>query len=69
MYLSHTTIDGERWDTIAHRYYGNVSQMAQLIAANPHIPITETLTGGQVLAIPIIDEEIQQLSELPSWKL
>lgn len=36
--LIYTTRDGDRWDTIAHKHYGNVLMISGLIAANPHLP-------------------------------
>lgn len=33
--ILYTTIDGDRWDLIAWRYYRDVSQTAALIEANP----------------------------------
>lgn len=66
--LSHITKDGERWDAIAHRYYGDVTKMALLIQENPNVPITEVLTGGQTLVIPIIDSAAAEYKDLPPWK-
>jgi phage tail protein X len=68
MHLNHITTDGERWDSLAHKYYGDVTEMARLIAANPHIPIVETLPGGLTVAIPIIDAANDIDSDLPAWK-
>lgn len=68
MHLEHITTDGDRWDSIAHKYYADVSQMARLIAANPHIPITETLQGGLILSIPIIEAANEIETDLPAWK-
>lgn len=66
-YLSHTTLEGQRWDWIAFKYYGDVSKMGLLIEENPHIPITPTLPSGLKLRIPVIEQSIDT-SELPPWK-
>lgn len=36
--LIYTTRDGDRWDTIAHKHYGNAFEIDRLVAANPHLP-------------------------------
>jgi len=69
MYLNHLTQDGDRWDSIAWRYYGDVKHVPLLIEANPHVPIVEVLPGGLNLAIPVIEaEDATALEELPPWK-
>lgn len=68
MYLRHITQDGDRWDLLAYRYYQDVSQMSNLITANPHVPIDDVLAGGLELAIPIIETAVENEQELPAWK-
>ncbi|MEC5207383.1 phage tail protein X [Vogesella perlucida] len=69
MYLNHLTQDGDRWDAIAWRYYGDVKHVPLLIEANPHVPVVEVLPGGLNLAIPVIEaEDATALEELPPWK-
>lgn len=68
MYLNHITTEGERWDSIAWRYYRDVSQVPRLIEANPHVAITETLGSGIQLSIPVIEEAVTSLEDLPPWK-
>ncbi|WFF39598.1 tail protein X [Moraxella nasibovis] len=64
--LKHITSDGERWDSIAHRYYGQAGMMGLLIDANPHLPITEVFTAGQTVFVPIIKQPTNK-SRLPPW--
>ncbi|EDT8749050.1 hypothetical protein QG54_003448 [Salmonella enterica subsp. enterica] len=66
LYIEHITTDGERWDQIAYRYYGDPFGYARIIMANPHIAVTPVLDAGQRLAIPVIDTE-QTAQELPPW--
>ncbi|HBC0336796.1 TPA: tail protein X [Salmonella enterica subsp. enterica serovar Napoli] len=66
LYIEHITTDGERWDQIAYRYYGDPFGYARIIMANPHIAVTPVLDAGQRLAIPVIDTE-QTSQELPPW--
>ena len=43
MYLTHITTEGERWDQLATRYYGDPLQYERIVAANPHVPLATTL--------------------------
>lgn len=66
MFLIHITTEGERWDQLANRYYGNPLQYAPIVAANPDVSLSPTLPSGLSLAIPLIEQ--QDLSqELPPW--
>lgn len=66
MYLNHITTEGERWDLLAYRYYGNALLYERIVTANPHVPLTPTLSSGLTLSIPLIEQ--QDLSEdLPPW--
>lgn len=67
MYLTHITTDGERWDQLAYKYYGDAYGFERIIAANPHVPITDTLPGGLRLAIPIIESTDDLAKDLPPW--
>ena len=67
MYLTHITTEGERWDQLAWKYYGNALEYERIVAANPQVPITATLQGGLRLSIPVI-EETQIVEDLPPWK-
>ena len=67
-YLTHTTIDSERWDQIAHKYYGDVAYVPLLIDTNFHLPMIEILPGGIDISIPIIDRPIADTSDLPPWR-
>lgn len=68
--IQHTTIEGERWDAIAHKYYGEASMMNDIIRNNPSVPLYDILPAGIVLDIPIIESnEIKAGSDqLPPWK-
>ncbi|MBK5145933.1 tail protein X [Budviciaceae bacterium BWR-B9] len=67
LYRFHITKDGERWDQLAHRYYGDSYLYPQIIAANPHVAITATFEAGLTIAIPLLD--IQPTSAgTPPWK-
>lgn len=69
--IQHTTIEGQRWDQIAHEYYGRADMMNRIIEANPGLPLYDILPGGTVVNIPIIETvEVKTDAErLPPWKL
>ena len=66
MYLTHITRDGERWDALAAKYYGNALDYERIVAANPHVPLTAIISAGQTLAIPVV-EQSDVLEDLPPW--
>ena len=66
--LIHITSQGERWDSIAWRYYGSVNEAGRIMAANPDMPLVPVLPGGLRLTIPVIDApELEETVELPPW--
>lgn len=69
MYLTHITTEGERWDQLAHHYYGDPLGYERLIAANPQVPLSPTLPAGLALSVPVIDAAPTTLAdeELPPW--
>ncbi len=68
-YLEHVTIDGDRWDLVAWRYYGDALRIEELIRVNAHVAITPTIKGGTRLVIPFLDLSKRISSDkLPPWK-
>lgn len=73
-YLPHMTRDGERWDQLAFRYYGDVAMQDSLIATNrglflDALTVPPVLPAGLTLRIPIIEREaIVAADQLPPWK-
>lgn len=68
--IQHTTIEGQRWDTIALINYGSAAMMNKIIEANPGVPRYDRLPAGIVLEIPIIarTEVFVSNDRLPPWK-
>lgn len=68
-YLQYVTSDGERWDNIAYKAYGNSGLAKQIIEANPNVSISDLLTGGIILNIPVQQEEevLTDRELLPPW--
>ena len=66
MFITHVTTEGERWDQLAWRYYGDAHRYLPIVQANPHVPITAILPSGLTLAIPIL-EPMTSAQDLPPW--
>lgn len=68
--IQHTTIEGQRWDTIALINYGSATMMNKIIEANPDVPKDDVLPAGTILDIPIIEqvEVVTDAERLPPWK-
>ena len=72
--IEHITTAGERWDSLAWRYYGDPHAYGRIIEVNPALDIGTTLQSGMVVLIPIIPlveaQQSQQLvaEDLPPWK-
>lgn len=67
--FNYTTVEGDRIDTLASKFYGGNQGIAIIADANPAVPLTATFPLGTVLVIPIIaDGEITKNTDLPPWK-
>ena len=77
----YVTLPGDRWDLISWKAYGSIGDIIMpdgttqnaigvLIRANPDIIVSDVLTEGQLLQIPIIPSSNVQTaaSLLPPWK-
>lgn len=67
--IQHLIRAGERWDSLAHRYYGNVAEMSRLIQANPQLAICEVLPQGEFLLVPIIEQQNLSNDDVPPWRV
>ncbi|WP_409176664.1 tail protein X [Brevibacillus fortis] len=63
---TYTTIQGDMWDTIAYRVFGNEYLMTELIDANPSHRNIVLFPAGVVLTIPEIADP--EPDNLPPWK-
>lgn len=66
-YLTHITTEGERWDSLAWRYYGDAHRYLPIIQANPQVPITAALPAGLTLSIPVLEQAASTSEDLPPW--
>ena len=62
----YTTIQGDTWDSIAYKLYGDEKYMKNLIEAN--WPLLEILvfSSGTVITVPDLPEETDD--DLPFWR-
>ncbi len=68
--IEHITAEGDRWDLLAWKYYGDATQYERIVAANVRVAIMPVLPSGIVLHIPVIEEPAAELAdneELPPW--
>jgi len=69
MFTEYIATQGDRWDSIAYKAYGDASQMNPIIEANPSISLSTSFVGGERLLIPIIEVKNEtDKSLLPPWK-
>lgn len=72
-HFEHETVEGERWDLVAWRYYRDVTKQSVIVRANRHLfldpvrPLPMVLPMGLRLKIPIVEERLDE-SLLPPWK-
>lgn len=62
------TKQGDRWDLIAYKAYGDATMIDIIIAANSGVSVDPVLKEGITLNIPIVDEPDVDKSLLPPWK-
>lgn len=64
-----TTHQGDTWDILAKKIYGNELFMDKLIEANGHFRNTVIFSSGVVLNVPEIDTVSSEFdANLPPWK-
>ena len=67
-YVVHVTSDGDRWDQIANRYYGDPLRYEPIIAANGDLPIIPVLPASLHVLVPILTTATPSTDDLPPWK-
>lgn len=67
--FNYVTVEGDRIDILAVRFYGGNAGIAIIADANPDVPLDAVFPSGTVLVIPIIEStESQNANDLPPWK-
>lgn len=67
-YIIHITKQGERWDTLAFKYYGDATRFLPIIEANKALPVSESFPGGLRVFIPVLETKATLTDRLPPWK-
>ena len=69
-YTSTKALEGERWDSVADRAYGDASQFKEIMNANPVVSMDDKIAGGTYLLVPIIESQPDTTNAalLPPWK-
>lgn len=69
-FVEYIVKDGDRWDTIANKAYGDPTLFGGIIEANKATVISPIVPTGTRLIIPILEQnEIEVDTELlPPWK-
>lgn len=67
--FNYTTVEGDRIDTLAAKFYGGNRGNAIIADANPSVPLSAVFPLGTVLVIPVVeDNELTTNTDLPPWK-
>lgn len=62
------TTQGDRWELIAYRAYGDITRMGDIIRANPRLPLYTVFPPGITVNIPVISKPAIDKSKLPVWR-
>ena len=68
VFVEYVTREGDRWDLVAYRMYGDAYAYEPIIVANPDVPIRPTIASGLRLLIPLRDLALVDASSVPPWK-
>ena len=66
MASTYTTIQGDTWDLIAYKLYGEEKYMKNLIEANWPLLDVLIFPSGTVLTVPDLPEEVDE--DAPFWR-
>lgn len=67
-YTEYITKEGDRWDLIAYRAYGDALKMEPILLANTDVPVTGVLPIGTVIYVPVLEDSEVNTDNLPPWK-
>ncbi len=65
--MTYTTIQGDKWDGIAYKVYGDTKFTDVLIEANIECRNIYVFSAGVVLEVPEVETRITS-DDLPPWK-
>lgn len=71
-FVEYISKEGERWDTVCVKAYGEITQslMDGLVFGNPNVSLLPIIPTGTRLKIPMVEEGEVQIDTnlLPPWK-
>lgn len=65
--MTYTTVQGDKWDSIAYKLYGDTRFTDVLIEANAEYRWIYIFSAGVVLEVPEVETRITA-DDLPPWK-
>jgi len=63
---TYTTIQGDMWDSIAYKLYGNEKYMSLLMQSNLELLDIFIFGAGTVLTVPELEAESE--ADMPPWR-
>ena len=67
LYVPYRTQTGDRWDTVAYKFFGDPTQITALIMANPGVAIVDVFDAGTEIAVPLIATPSGGVTTSPPW--
>lgn len=67
-FTEYITIDGDRWDTVAYKAYGDPMRYPEIAAANRTVALDAVLKPGTRLNVPVLETVEVDTNLLPPWK-
>jgi len=67
-FVEYITNQGERWDTVAYKAYGDAMLFPKIAEANRGIPLDVVFVDGISLKVPVLDKVSIDTNLLPPWK-
>ena len=65
--MTYTTVQGDMWDSIAYKLYGDTKFKDVLIEANAEYRWIYIFSAGIVLEVPEVETRVT-IDDLPPWK-
>lgn len=61
-------IQGDTWEKLSYKIYGNSGHVRELIEHNPQMRMIEYFDGGEVVSYPKLSESENAALNLPPWR-